>query len=87
MDVERAANTPDSGGDYRIGRSISLDHAAELLGISRRAVYYRIRRGLLRTILLNSGTRRVLVESVSDYLRSKRESLEQTGVPSRRRYR
>jgi F-type H+-transporting ATPase subunit a len=33
----------------RIGRSVSLDHAAQLLGVSRRTVYNRIRDGKLQT--------------------------------------
>jgi len=31
-------------------QSLLLDQAAELLGVSRRTVYYRIRDGRLRTI-------------------------------------
>ncbi len=40
----------DSTIEPRIGRSVSLDHAAELLGVSRRTIYNRIRDGRLQTI-------------------------------------
>jgi len=48
----------------RIGRSVSLDHAAELLGVSRRTVYNRIREGRLQTIRTLGGSQRVLLDSV-----------------------
>ena len=48
----------------RIGRSVSLDHAAQLLGVSRRTIYNRIREGRLRTIRTQGGSQRVLVDSV-----------------------
>ena len=50
----------------RIGRSVSLDHAAELLGVSRRTIYNRIREGRLQTIRTIGGSQRVLVESLHD---------------------
>jgi excisionase family DNA binding protein len=48
----------------RIGRSVSLDHAAQLLGVSRRTVYNRIREGRLQTIRTRGGSQRVLLDSV-----------------------
>lgn len=51
----------------RIGRSVSLDHAAQLLGVSRRTVYNRIREGRLQTIRTLGGSQRVLIESVQGY--------------------
>jgi excisionase family DNA binding protein len=48
----------------RIGRSVSLDHAAELLGVSRRTIYNRIREGRLRTVRTLGGSQRVLIDSV-----------------------
>ncbi len=48
----------------RIGRSVSLDHAARLLGVSRRTIYNRIRDGRLQTIRTLGGSQRVLIESV-----------------------
>lgn len=56
---------PPAGSEPRIGRSISLDHAAELLGVSRRTIYNRIREGRLQTIRTLGGSQRVLLESVT----------------------
>lgn len=62
--------TRNSGGDAAarlvptIGRSVSLDHAAELLGVSRRTIYNRIREGRLRTIRTLGGSQRVVLDSV-----------------------
>ena len=50
----------------QLGRSVTIDQAALLLGISRRTVYYRIREGRLRTIRTLGGSQRVLVESVQE---------------------
>ena len=47
----------------RIGRSVSLDHAAQLLGVSRRTIYNRIREGRLQTIRTPGGSQRVLLHS------------------------
>jgi excisionase family DNA binding protein len=54
------------GFEPRIGRSVSLDHAAELLGVSRRTIYNRIRDGRLQTIRTLGGSQRVLLDSVQD---------------------
>jgi excisionase family DNA binding protein len=51
----------------RIGRSVSLDHAAQLLGVSRRTVYNRIREGRLQTIRTLGGSQRVLIDSVQGF--------------------
>lgn len=56
----------ESGIDRRIGRSVSLDHAAELLGVSRRTIYNRIREGRLQTIRTLGGSQRVLVDSLTE---------------------
>ena len=45
-------------------RSVSLDHAAELLGVSRRTIYNRIREGRLQTVRTLGGSQRVLIDSV-----------------------
>jgi excisionase family DNA binding protein len=50
----------------QLGRSVTIDHAAQLLGVSRRTVYYRIREGRLRTIRTLGGSQRVLLQSVQD---------------------
>jgi len=49
----------------RLGRSVSLDHAAEILGVSRRTIYNRIREGRLVTIRTLGGSQRVLLDSVN----------------------
>ena len=54
------------GFEPRIGRSVSLDHAAQLLGVSRRTIYNRIRDGRLQTIRTLGGSQRVLLDSVQD---------------------
>ena len=58
------APMPEAGFEPRIGRSVSLDHAAQLLGVSRRTIYNRIRDGRLQTIRTLGGSQRVLLESV-----------------------
>jgi excisionase family DNA binding protein len=50
-------------------RSVLLEHAAELLRVSRRTVYYRIRQGRLQTVRTMGGSQRVLVESIERLLR------------------
>lgn len=50
----------------QLGRSVTIDQAALLLGVSRRTVYYRIREGRLRTIRTLGGSQRVLRESVDE---------------------
>jgi excisionase family DNA binding protein len=62
------ARNDDARGDgfnVRIGRSVSLDHAAHLLGVSRRTIYNRIREGRLETIRTLGGSQRVLLDSVA----------------------
>ena len=56
----------EAGFEPRIGRSVSLDHAAELLGVSRRTVYNRIRDGRLQTIRTLGGSQRVILDSVQE---------------------
>jgi excisionase family DNA binding protein len=58
------AHVPEVGLEPRIGRSVSLDHAAEMLGVSRRTIYNRIRDGRLQTVRTLGGSQRVLLESV-----------------------
>jgi excisionase family DNA binding protein len=57
---------PERGFEPRIGRSVSLDHAAEILGVSRRTIYNRIREGRLQTIRTIGGSQRVLLDSVHE---------------------
>ena len=74
--------TTATGFAPRIGRSVSLDHAAELLGVSRRTIYNRIRDGRLQTIRTLGGSQRVLLDSVEDMLDDdhRPHSLDKTGA-------
>lgn len=63
----------DGGGAEPRGRSVLLEQAAELLGVSRRTVYYRIREGKLRTIRTRCGSQRVLLDSIESLLREEIE--------------
>ncbi len=69
--MERTVVADDDtlGLEPRIGRSVSLDHAAELLGVSRRTIYNRIREGRLQTIRTIGGSQRVLLDSVNEIRR------------------
>jgi len=53
-------------------RSVFIPNAAELLGVSRRTVYYRIRAGTLQTVRTRGGSQRVLMESIEAALRAER---------------
>jgi len=66
MELSEQTTTEVQGFEPRIGRSVSLDHAAELLGVSRRTIYNRIREGRLQTIRTIGGSQRVLLESVNE---------------------
>jgi excisionase family DNA binding protein len=46
------------------GRSVFIERAMRMLGVSKRTVYYRIREGRLRTIRVRGGSQRVLIESI-----------------------
>lgn len=56
----------DSAFHPQLGRSVTIDQAAQMLGVSRRTVYYRIREGRLRTVRTIGGSQRVLVESLQE---------------------
>jgi excisionase family DNA binding protein len=59
-----SSNSDSSVIEPRLGRSVSIDQAAELLNVSRRTIYNRIRDGRLQTIRTLGGSQRVLVESL-----------------------
>jgi excisionase family DNA binding protein len=61
-----SSSASSNGLAPRIGRSVSLDHAAHILGVSRRTIYNRIRDGRLQTIRTLGGSQRVLIDSVQD---------------------
>jgi excisionase family DNA binding protein len=67
-------NSDPDGFSPRIGRSVSLDHAAELLGVSRRTIYNRIKEGRLLTVRTIGGSQRVLIDSVEDEFRGTRHA-------------
>ena len=54
-------------------RTLFIDDAARLLGVSRRTVYYRITQGRLLTIRTRCGSRRVLLSSIEALLREEHE--------------
>ena len=64
----------------RLGRSVSLDHAAELLGVSRRTIYNRIREGSLRTVRTLGGSQRVLIDSLQTAARPARPAAAVDGL-------
>jgi excisionase family DNA binding protein len=64
MAQDTLEQTSGTGINARLGRSVSLDHAAEILGVSRRTIYNRIREGRLVTIRTLGGSQRVLLDSV-----------------------
>lgn len=53
-------------------RSLLIEDAAVLLGVSRRTVYYRIRQGRLETMRTLCGSQRVLLVSIERLLRQER---------------
>jgi excisionase family DNA binding protein len=61
--------SPLSAGGAASGRSVFVDEAASLLGVSRRTVYYRIREGRLLTFRTRCGSQRILLESIEALLR------------------
>ena len=64
-DLSTPTSTPaDPAGGPRIGRSVSIDRAAELLGCSRRTVYNLISNGWLQTVKTLGRSQRVLLDSL-----------------------
>jgi len=53
-------------------RTVFVDHAAALLNVSRRTVYYWIRDGKLKTMRTQNGTQRVLIVSIETRLQEER---------------
>jgi excisionase family DNA binding protein len=67
MDLHSLTQTAGIDGyQPQVGRSVSIEQAAQLLSVSRRTVYYRIRDGRLRTIRTLGGSQRVLLDSVEE---------------------
>ena len=62
-------------------RTLFIDEAARLLGVSRRTVYYRLREGRLQTIRTRCGSQRVLLSSIEALLREKAEKRRARAAP------
>jgi excisionase family DNA binding protein len=60
--------------------SVMIDQAAEILGVSRRTVYYRIREGRLLTIRTIGGSQRVLLESLQALQREDPDAFRDRGA-------
>jgi excisionase family DNA binding protein len=56
--------------EQQLGRSVTIDQAAELLHVSRRTIYNRIRAGKLLTIRTPGGSQRVLLSSLDESRKS-----------------
>ena len=64
--VEMSAVIPSSEVQVRPpGDNVSLERAAQLLGVCRRTIYYWIGRGRLQTIRTIGGSQRVLLDSIA----------------------
>ena len=59
-----------------VGRSVLIDHACELLGVSKRTVYYWIRAGRLRTVRTLGGSQRILLASLRELAESRARAEE-----------
>jgi excisionase family DNA binding protein len=68
--------TPDGPAEG----SVLIDRACELLGVSRRKVYYLIREGRLRTIRTRCGSQRILLASIADVLAAGRHHASRQGA-------
>jgi excisionase family DNA binding protein len=55
-------------GSRPLGGSVLIDQACELLGVSKRKVYYLIREGRLRTIRTRCHSQRILLDSIAEVL-------------------
>jgi excisionase family DNA binding protein len=69
----------EAGG---VPRSVLVDQAAALLGLSRRTVYYRIRAGKLATLRTRCGSQRVLMASIEGLLREMGQKAVGGAVPA-----
>jgi len=82
LNVHRPGGVTDNNG-AQPKRSVLILEAADVLGVSRRTVYYRIRDGRLQTIRTRGGSQRVLWSSIEALLRSMRPALNQSeGEPT-----
>ena len=61
MSVAAEPNNPFTSS---VARSVSMERACRILGVSRRTVYYWIKEGRLQTTRTPMGSQRVLTDSV-----------------------
>ena len=54
-------------------RSVFIEQAMRMLGVSRRTLYYRIRDGRLQTIRVHGGSQRVLIDSIRNLVATDRQ--------------
>ena len=66
--VQTATSQNEQGvlNSLPVGRSVSLDQAAQLLNVSRRTIYNRIKDGQLATVRAG-GSQRVLLASLQAF--------------------
>ena len=69
----RSAWHPSCPSATAMDRTLFIDEAAALLGVSRRTVYYRIRDGRLQTIKTRCGSQRVVLSSLEALARAEAE--------------
>ena len=65
MDVQ-SFTVSETGFRPQLGRSVSIEQAAQRLGVSRRTVYYWIRDVRLRTVRTLGGSLRVVTDSLEE---------------------
>jgi excisionase family DNA binding protein len=60
-------------------KTVLVEQAALLLGVSRRTVYYRIREGRLETIRTRCGSQRITLASIERLLAAMQEAADARG--------
>jgi len=60
-------------------KTVLVEQAALLLGVSRRTVYYRIREGRLETIRTRCGSQRITLASIDRLLQEMRDAADARG--------
>ena len=68
--------------EQHLGRSVTIDQAANLLHVSRRTIYNRIRDGKLQTIRTIGGSQRVVVSSLDDNRKTSWTGIKFESTPS-----